>query len=75
MSTPVDGFRRNLHETLPDLLEECEGKVKAAEAELDAQKDALKFVLSVMHGAGIERKRPPRPELVKDEEPRQAVDA
>jgi len=67
MSTPIDGFRRNLAETLPELLDECEAKVRAAEAELDAQKDALKYVVSVMHGAGIERRHAAKPILVKDD--------
>lgn len=63
MSTPIDGFRRNLAETLPDLIDECEAKVRSAEAELDAQKDALKYVLSVAHGAGIDRRARPAPPL------------
>lgn len=62
-ATPIDGFKRNLEEMLPELAKECRGKVATLNDQLAEQREALGYIERVAAAAGvdvgaIEKKKP-----------------
>lgn len=58
MSTPVDGFRKTLGQTLRDLHKDCVQKVGSLEGQLTEQREALAFVERVAAAAGEQLSSP-----------------
>ena len=68
MSSPIDGFRKNLEQVLPEHLTTCEERVVAAEENLREQKAALDYVRSLAGFHGIQKgKAKPAPSLVSSD--------
>jgi hypothetical protein len=57
--TPIDGFRKNLEATLPELEKDCVEKIATLDAQLDAQRVALAYVRGLMAHAGVKSKPAP----------------
>lgn len=53
-ATPIDGFRRNMDQTLPELWKECRARVTSLEAQLVEQRDALSYIERVASAAGVD---------------------
>ena len=65
MSTPIDGFRKNLEATIPELAKECDSKVANLEEQLFEQRAAQSYLRSIAVGAGIDLK-PRTPKIETD---------
>ena len=53
-ATPIDGFKRNLEQTLPELAKECRVKVATLNEQLAEQTEALRYIERVAAAAGID---------------------
>lgn len=53
-ATPIDGFRKNLEKTLPELAKECREKLAGLETSLLEQREALSYIERLASAAGID---------------------
>lgn len=56
MSTPIDGLRRNLAQTLPEADKECDAKIALFEEQLRELREAKQWIVTTAAAGGIDLK-------------------
>ena len=74
MTTPIDGYRKNMRATVPALVAECEARVTAAARELELQQEALAFIRGIAAAGMVGLETKPAPSADSDAGGSLAVD-